>query len=392
MRSVLGTKDCYGCGVCAASCTRNAISMKLGYTGFWEPEIHGETCIHCGVCADVCSFRSDDVERDGSSDVRCFAGWSLNPGNRNACSSGGVAFEIARLLMKKDYGALVCRYNSPERQAEHYLAKTEEELKPSIGSKYLQSNSYPGFSQLRKGGKYLVAGTPCQIDSVRRWVKKQKMEERVVLLDFFCHGVPSMLMWDKYCSEVENKIGKIDQIAWRDKSQGWHDSWVMKAGDRYASKYSDGDLFYRMFLKNRCLAEACYEKCKFKGLASAADIRVGDLWGSKFLRNDEGVSGVVGLTRKGLDLLGMMDSVLHLEPSTAEIVCESQMKKCAPRPISYGYVLRSLPSKKTMAEIDRIASFLEQIEEIPRTMRYYAFRFPKKVKELLHGCVLRVKS
>ena len=140
-----------------------------------------------------------------------------------------------------------------------------------------------------------------------------------------------------------------------------------------------------MYLKNRCLAEACYEKCKFKGLASAADIRVGDLWGRTFSGNEEGVSGVVGLTRKGLDLLGTMDGVLRLEPSTVEIVCESQMKKCAPRPISYGYVMRSLPSKKTMAEIDRVASILERFEEIPRAMRYYASRFPKKVKELLHG-------
>lgn len=392
MSSVFGTKNCYGCGVCAASCSRNAISMKLSDSGFWEPEINEEMCINCGVCVDVCSFRSEEVARDRSSDVRCFAGWSLDNGNRKACSSGGVALEIARFLMKKDYGALVCRYNSHKRQAEHYLAQTVGELKSSIGSKYLQSNASSGFSLLRKGSKYLVVGTPCQIDSMRRWVKKQKMDDSVVLLDFFCHGVPSMLMWDKYCSEVENKIGKINQIAWRDKSQGWHDSWVMKVGNRYASKYSDGDLFYRMYLKNRCLAEVCYEKCKFKGLASAADIRVGDLWGGKFSGNDEGVSGVVGLTRVGLDLLGIMDGELHLEPSTAEIVCESQMKKGSPRPISYGYVMRSLRSKKTMAKIDRMAAFLEQLEEIPRTMRYYAFRFPKKVKELLHGCVLRVKS
>ena len=365
--------------------------MKLSDAGFWEPEVNEELCIDCGVCVDVCSFRSDDVARDSSSDVRCFAGWSLDNVNRKACSSGGVAFELARFLMRKDYGILVCRYNSPKKQAEHYLAKTEEELKSSIGSKYLQSNSYPGFSQLRKRSKYLVAGTPCQIDSMRRWVKKQMMDDSVILLDFFCHGVPSMLMWDKYCSEVENMIGKVDQIAWRDKSQGWQDSWVMKVGDRYISKYSDGDLFYRMFLKNRCLADACYEKCKFKGLASSADIRVGDLWGSRFSGNEEGVSGVAGLTKVGLDLLGSMDGVLHLEPSTAEIVCESQMKKCAPRPISYGYVMRTLHSKKTLAEIDRIAAILERIEGIPRTVRYYASRFPKKVKDLLHGFLLKVK-
>ena len=385
MSSVLGTKDCYGCGVCAASCTRNAISMKLNPSGFYEPEVDEERCVDCGVCVDVCSFRSGGVEQDSSFDKPCFAGWSRDGAVRKACSSGGVGFEIARFLLKKDYGAIVCGYDSKSRRAKHYLARTEEELTSSIGSKYIQSDAFPGFSLLRKGDHFLVAGTPCQIDSVRRWAKKLKMNENVILLDFFCHGVPSMLMWDKYLFEVEKRIGDIGQIVWRDKNTGWHDSWVMKVGDRYSSKYSDGDLFYRMYLKNRCLAKPCYEKCKFKGLKSAADIRIGDLWGRKFSGNEEGVNGVVGLTKVGADLLKEMDSVLHLEPSTVEVVCESQMKGCARRPISYGYVMKRLHSPKTLSEIDRIASLIEQIEEVPRTLRYYASRLPRKIKETLHG-------
>ena len=385
MESVLGTRDCYGCGVCAALCTRNAISMRLNSSGFFEPIVDGELCVNCGACAEVCSYRSGTVEQDKSFDICCFAGWSRDSVVRKACSSGGVSFEIARFLIKKEYEAIVCWYNPKKRQAEHYLAKTEEDLKLSIGSKYLPSDTYAGFSRLQRGKKYLVVGTPCQIDSIRRWVRKWNMDDSVILLDFFCHGVPSLLMWDKYLSEVEKKIGGIDQIVWRDKSSGWHDSWVMKAGERYASKYSDGDLFYRMFLKNRCLAEPCYEKCKYKELKSAADIRIGDLWGSKFSWNEDGVNGVVGLTREGLELLRLMDGVLYLEPMTAEVVCESQMKKCANRPISYGYVMRSLHSKQTLEKIDRKATLIEQIEEIPRRVRYYAFRFPKKVKELLKG-------
>lgn len=385
MKSVLGTKDCYGCGVCAASCERHAIDMKLNYSGFYEPEVDPERCVNCGLCADVCSFRSVIVEQDESFDIHLFDGWSLDSAIRKKCSSGGVAFEIARSLLKKDYKAIVCRYNDRARQAEHFLAETEEELKLSIGSKYLQSNTYPGFSHLRKGNKYLVVGTPCQIDSIRRWVKKRQLEESVILLDFFCHGVPSMLMWDKYLSEVEKSIGGIEQVVWRDKSSGWHDSWAMKVDGRYSSKYSDGDLFYRMYLKNRCLAKPCYERCKFKGLNSAADIRVGDLWGRKFAANEDGVSGVIGLTKKGFDLLRSMDEELYLEPSTVDIVCESQMKQCARRPISYGYVRRSLHSKKSIDRIDRTATLIEQIEEIPRSVRYYVSRFPKKVKELLQG-------
>ena len=119
------------------------------------------------------------------------------------------------------------------------------------------------------------------IDAIRRWVKRMKIDDNVILMDFFCHGVPSLLMWDKYLAIVKDKIGEVDNIVWRDKEGGWHDSWAMKVDERYFSKFSQGDLFYRMFLKNRCLAKPCYDKCKFKGTDSAADIRIGDLWGRK---------------------------------------------------------------------------------------------------------------
>ena len=384
MNSVLGTKDCYGCGVCAASCKKNAIQM-LNSSGFYEPVVNESSCVDCGMCVDVCSFHAEKVEQDGASDIKCYAGWSRDDEIRKSCSSGGVGFEVARFLMQKNYESIVCGYNSKERRAEHFLAQTEEQLRASIGSKYIQSYSYSGFSQLQKGQNYFAVGTPCQIDSIRRWMKKIKMNEDVVLLDFFCHGVPSLLMWNKYLDEVEKKIGLFDHIAWRNKDFGWHDSWVMKVEDRYVSRYSRGDMFYRMFLRNRCLAKPCYEKCKYKGIDSAADIRIGDLWGSQYAKNEDGVNGVVGLTKRGVEILKEMDGVLHLEPSTMEIVCESQMKKCARRPISYNYVMKSLHSTKSLGEIDKVASLIEQMEDVPRSLKYYASRLPVKLRELLNG-------
>ena len=62
-------------------------------------------------------------------------------------------------------------------------------------------------------------------------------------------------------------------------------------------------------------------------------------------KNEEGVSGVVGLTKKGASLLAEMSKVIHLEASSTEIVCESQMKSCAIRPLSYRYVMSESPHK-----------------------------------------------
>lgn len=55
------------------------------------------------------------------------------------------------------------------------------------------------------------------------------VEDNFVLMDFFCHGVPTLLLWNKYLSEVEAKIGDATFVSWRNKTTGWQDSWAMCA-------------------------------------------------------------------------------------------------------------------------------------------------------------------
>jgi len=41
--------ECVGCGLCAESCPRNAISLKSG-----QAHIIQSKCNQCGICVDVC--------------------------------------------------------------------------------------------------------------------------------------------------------------------------------------------------------------------------------------------------------------------------------------------------------------------------------------------------
>ena len=376
---------CYGCGVCAVACPRKAIEMTTNEDGFLRPYVNS-SCVNCGICLDVCSFNADTYAKAiDSISLIALAAWSKDKDIRYRCSSGGVAFEIGRYLISQGYGVIGCRYNSDKHIAEHYLATNEEELKASIGSKYIQSVTNLGFSQIRKGNRYLIIGTPCQIDSLRRFICMRKMEKDVILLDFFCHGVPSKLMWNQYIKELEHKIGNFDIIHWRDKQTGWHDSWVMKVDGKYSSWFSKGDLFYQMFLKDRCLGKACYKNCKYKFDKSAADIRIGDLWGKAYEKNELGVNGVVCYTTRGKSLLNDMKTVLHLESSSIEIVGEAQMKVCARKPISYSYVMSCLKRGESLNHIHKVSSYIELLERIPRKTIYYIKRLPTKFMEKLNG-------
>lgn len=73
-----------------------------------------------------------------------------------------------------------------------------------------------------------------------------KKESNFILVDFFCHGVPSYLLYHKYLDTKGQQTGKVKSVSWRDKTDGWHDSWVMDIrGEegRVHAKLSDGDVF-----------------------------------------------------------------------------------------------------------------------------------------------------
>jgi len=336
-------KDCYGCGVCATVCPRDIIGISLNVLGFYEPVIlDSSQCIDCGLCCEVCSYLHDELSLQ-KVEIQSCAAWSKEKAVRQKCSSGGVSFEVGRILINKGYKVCGVRYNTEINRAEHYIASTVEELIPSIGSKYIQSYTVDGFKAIDRKQKYLVTGTPCQIDSFRRYIRKFKKEENFILMDFFCHGVPSMLMWKKYIKEVKKTIGKITYLSWRNKvinchdmktmiidneKIDWHDSYnLLVKGEKgyYNSRLSQGDVFYRLFLSDTCLGKACYEKCKFKYDRSSADIRIGDLWGRMYKHNEDGVSAAVAFTQRGWELLHECN--LEIVEHSFDVVAEGQMKE-----------------------------------------------------------------
>ena len=340
MRNINEIKDCYGCGVCATVCGKKIIGIGLNKEGFYEPRvIDPDRCVGCGLCLDVCSFLQEEPSLRRT-EIHSYAAWSKDTIIRRKCSSGGVGFELGRNLIEEDYKVCGVRYDAERARAEHYIATTVKELIPSIGSKYIQSYTVDGFKAINRKEKYLVTGTPCQIDSFRRYIRKFNVEDNFVLMDFFCHGVPSMHLWQKYLQEVEKLTGNVTYVSWRNKLTAWHDSYdLLIRGEKsfYNSRLSQGDRFYRFFLSDACLGKACYERCKYKYDRSAADIRIGDLWGNTYKSNEDGVSAAVAFTEKGNKILCSCGCELIEHPFN--VVAEGQMKECPRRPRLRSWIL-----------------------------------------------------
>ena len=228
MKNISNIHNCFGCGICTKPCPKHIVAMRQNRDGFYESYVTDESkCIECGLCLDVCSFNKDQLAVQNKSIVS-YGAWSNDKRVQRKSSSGGIGFEIAKLLLEQGYKVIGVRYNVEKERAEHYIATTLEELVQSMGSKYIQSYTPDALAKINRKDKYLFTGTPCQVDSFRHYIKRMRLnEENFVLMDFFCHGTPSMLAWKKYLHFCEKKVGKITYVSWRNKQTGWHDSWNM---------------------------------------------------------------------------------------------------------------------------------------------------------------------
>ncbi len=369
MNNISKLKNCFGCGLCSSTCPHKIIKITENKKGFYSPVITEQNkCTNCGLCLSICSFTNEI--KFNNTNIESYASWSNDIEIRERASSGGIGYELACQALKDGYKFCGVKYNTKTHRAEHYICTTIEDLKDSLGSKYIPSYTEEAFKHINFNDKYIVFGTPCQIASLRLMIQKKKKEDNFILVDFFCHGVPSLKMWDKYISETGIKDNKeIVNIKWRDKKTGWHDSWRIVAVDKnnkeiYRSKNVNEDLFYKYFLGHYVLSPCCINSCKFKKNNSLADIRIGDLWGEEYKNEENGVSGLICFTPKGEDLVSKIKNASFVHHNN-EIVTQGQMSNNAYAPISYKLTQKILSTNISLNNILKIASLYEKLHILP---------------------------
>ena len=370
--------QCYGCGVCSVICPTEIIDIRLNEDGFLTPHIsNNDKCINCGLCLRVCSYNKENLF-ENIKPVASYGGWSNNPENRLIASSGGIAGEISDLLIPKGFNVCAVEYDTESETAKHFITDKLACLHKAVGSKYIQSNTLPAFNSFIKGKRYLIIGTPCQIDTLRRYISIKKLDGEFVFVDFFCHGTPSYLAWKKYLEIVKKQIGNITFINWRNKKTGWHDSWAIGANSddnssnqtnsqfKYYSRFTKGDLFYNLFLGDYCMNPACCDACKYKYDHSCADIRIGDFWGPTYKKDEKGVSSIVTFTHKGNDIIEQLKDSCTIIPYPFTQAAEGQMKKNVSPSFFTPLVMKMLKSNEPLnLPLLKIIFFFRFLRDIP---------------------------
>lgn len=317
-----GNEPCCGCGVCKIICPKSAIEMRLDEEGFYNPAIDNNKCIQCGVCVRICpKFYQKKTQRLNNKNI--YAGETLNTEIKKISSSGGIGYELALAALKNGYYVIGVAYNIELNKAQHCVVKTEKDLEKIQGSKYLQSftDVLSDLNYLDKENKYMIFGTPCQIKGLRCFIKEKGIEERCILIDVFCRGVPSYLLWEQYLLRLQKDycLKKPVKIVFRDKRKSWHScSMLYDDGERKYSMSAREDWFYKMYTSALCFRESCYF-CNLKLEESYSDIRLGDFWGERFKEKEDGISIVIANTEKGKAFINKLNDCRFYKADMEEV-------------------------------------------------------------------------
>ena len=209
--------QCTGCTACITSCPRQCIVMRRDRQGFDYPVANPDLCIGCGLCESVCPVLNP---RETARPMAAYAA-RVDEHVRES-SSGGVFPRLAEDMVGAGgivFGAVM----NPDLTVGHSEAQTMDEVRKMTGSKYVQSDMYSVYEDvktyLEDGRKVLFTGTPCQVAGLNSFLGKAY--EELITVDVVCHGAPSPGLWEKYAAALSRKYGtSIDEVRFRDKSSG----------------------------------------------------------------------------------------------------------------------------------------------------------------------------
>lgn len=340
--------ECCGCGACMNVCSKEAISMKKDEYGFVYPRINMEKCIGCGACKKVCAFQSNTIKNKPQ---KVYAIASKNNNIVKKSASGGLFATMATYVLEQGgyvYGA-VMKQKEHELHICHVCCDAKENLHSLQGSKYVQSSLNMIFRdvqmRLKSNSLILFSGTPCQVDALKSYLKKDY--KNLITVDIVCHGVPNEQFFNDYIHYLEKKIGgEIIDFKFRDKSSGWGYNltaeYIREDGDTEYYKMSSSDSsYFDMFISSIVLRENCYQ-CKYANEKRAGDITIGDYWGVEdehpeilqqnggSLSEQSGISVMMLNNEKGINFFNNIKAQFDYYESTFEKAAKKNTQLTCP--------------------------------------------------------------
>ena len=155
---IISNDECCGCGLCAAVCPRQCISMQADAEGFLFPHIDKEKCTDCNLCKKSCPVNLNAGKAlPSADDDHCIYAISADAAQVAKASSGGVFPALAKSFLSQGGGVTGAAFNQLF-DVELKLIEDIEHLPDLMQAKYVQASVPPQFFQ--QAVNFLQSGRP----------------------------------------------------------------------------------------------------------------------------------------------------------------------------------------------------------------------------------------
>lgn len=284
--------ECTGCGACSSICPKRCIEIKPNEDGFYFPVVDFDNCIECHSCEKACHIVNPSTEV-AITRSNFFVYRTKDVNLRQESTSGGAFSLFANYVLSQGGVVFGSRYNGEQERLE--VCNTDVcELAPLRKSKYIESFVGNAFADVRKtlkdGRWVLYCGSPCQAAGLRQFIRLTKTsEEKLIIIDFACHGVPSNKFFTEFKRKFETGERKLVDAEFRvkdpnDPLTGWHIQTLrLSFSDGSKRVFRRNSLYYYYYYYpfdvSCSLRRSCYNCHQVD--CSEADITIGDFWDIK---------------------------------------------------------------------------------------------------------------
>ncbi|MBE6797079.1 MAG: 4Fe-4S dicluster domain-containing protein [Ruminococcaceae bacterium] len=293
---------CYGCTACVSICPTKCIEMVDSGEGFLIPKLKSEAqCINCDLCNRVCP--AVNIKEEKPQPQKGYIVQNTDEKIRKESTSGGAFSAIAAKTIK-DGGVVYGAAYDQDYNVVHVCIEDEKDLWKLRNSKYVQSELRDTFNtiknQLEKGIKVCFSGTPCQVEGLSAFLKKDY--ENLISVDVVCHGIGSPLIWRKYLELQNGKLPAHIYFRWKHYGYKYSTMSFLNEGKETYFAGVESDPMLRAYFTNNCDRKTCYN-CAFKKRYRVADITIWDCFQPKIFDksfdDDKGTTSVLIHSKKG---------------------------------------------------------------------------------------------
>jgi coenzyme F420 hydrogenase subunit beta len=336
---------CIGCGLCAALCPQDVLSMQWNRYGEYNPVETSPCTTECGLCLKVCPFADSGENEDTIGErlygavpeiqhraetgyyLASYVGYSEK--HRPASASGGMATWLLEALLTEgvvDHVICVAPTGDSERLFAFQVFDTPEDVRTGAGSAYYPVELSGVIRQvIEVPGRYAVTGLPCFLKAIRLAQQRNKKlrEQIVVTIGLVCGQLKSRHFTD-YVAALAGVQGDVTGVRYRGKSPD-------RPASNFYFSFTTADDEERKIFWNEGISEAWTNRwftpraCSYCDdvFAECADVTCMDAWLPEYSRDSRGTSLVLVRSQAMREMVERGQGI-SLDPIPVERVIQSQ--------------------------------------------------------------------